>query len=477
MDSETPDNSAIPEGRFSGFARRLGLDRAVGFAVLARFWQLLTGPVTQLLIVFSFTIVEQGYYSVFLNLLAMQIFAELGLHVVLINLSSHEWAGLRLEDGRIVGDSEGRSRLISLGRTAVAWYAVAAALFVVVVSAFGFWFFEDSEAIRVAKSDLQQVTEVDWITPWFVLVLINGLQLALLPLTAILEGCGQLPVVNRVRFWQGVAGTVIVWLLVSGGFGLWALSGAAGVRLVGELWLITWRYREFFRCFRQPSDIAGISWRLEVLPLQWRMAVQGGLLWLTNHLSGLIIFRYHGPEEAARMGMMWTVLSALQAAALAWVETRRPLFGSLIAERRFGELDRQFFRFSRVSVGLIILGSSAFLCGVWVVNFWSNWFFDEIASRLPDILTVAVFAIAFITYQLALCTNIYVRAHNKDPFLVASVVYNTVSVSMIAWLGVRYGIRGVAVGYLVGVALVQVPLWIAIWYTTRRKWHVDSLDV
>ena len=69
-------------------ALRLGVDRAIGFAVLARFWQLLTGPVTQLLIVFCLTEVEQGYYYAFMNLLAMQIFVELGLHVVLISYTS-----------------------------------------------------------------------------------------------------------------------------------------------------------------------------------------------------------------------------------------------------------------------------------------------------------------------------------------------------------------------------------------------------
>ena len=73
-------------------ARWMGVDRAVGFAVLARFWQLLTGPVTQLLIVFCFTDIQQGYYYAFMNLLAMQIFVELGLHVVIINVASHEWS-------------------------------------------------------------------------------------------------------------------------------------------------------------------------------------------------------------------------------------------------------------------------------------------------------------------------------------------------------------------------------------------------
>ncbi|MDG2131117.1 MAG: hypothetical protein P8K08_24170, partial [Fuerstiella sp.] len=63
---------------------RFGVDRAVGYAVAARGWQLLTGQLTMLLIVFCLTEVEQGYYYAFFYLLAMQIFVELGLHVVII---------------------------------------------------------------------------------------------------------------------------------------------------------------------------------------------------------------------------------------------------------------------------------------------------------------------------------------------------------------------------------------------------------
>ena len=71
-------------------ARWAGIDRAVAFAVLARFWQLFTGPVTQMLIILRFTPSTQDYYYAFNNMLGMQVFVELGLHVVLINLTSRE---------------------------------------------------------------------------------------------------------------------------------------------------------------------------------------------------------------------------------------------------------------------------------------------------------------------------------------------------------------------------------------------------
>lgn len=461
------------------FARRMGIDRAVGFAVLARFWQLLTGPVTQLLIIFSFSEIQQGYYTAFMNLLAMHVFVELGLHVVIINIASHEWAGAELTESGIVADPTRRSRLISLGRTATRWYAVASLLFVVVVSILGIIFFLDIEkpAAESVATSADWLDFAEWSAPWVVLVLLTGLQLTLLPLSSILEGCGQLPVINRIRFWQGVVGSLVVWAFMAGGLGLWALCGSALVRLAGEFYLVAVRYRSFFKPFRKPATGEVIDWKQEVLPLQWRMAIQGSLLWLANHLAGLVIIKCHGAAASGRYGMMWTIFVAIQAASLSWIETRRPRFGQLIAEKDYVALDDLFFRMSRISLLLLTAGVSLFTLGVWVVNQLPYWFFERIASRLPDVLPTAIFAVAMVIMQLAQCTNIYVRAHKKDPFLLAAIVSNLTIAGLVLWLGTAHGIIGVAIGYLIGVALVQVPLWVIIWSRTRQAWHSDGAPV
>lgn len=453
-------------------ARWMGVDRAVGFAVLARFWQLLTGPVTQLLIVFCFTDIQQGYYYAFMNLLAMQIFVELGLHVVIINVASHEWSGTELTEPGIAGKADQLSRLVSLGRASVYWYSVASGLFIVIVSIFGAMFFLDLQSGPSGWLDM-----ASWLAPWMALVVLTGLQLALLPLTAILEGCGQLPVINRVRFWQGVAGSAVVWSLMLGGFGLWSLCGSAAVRLAGEAYLVAVRYRSFFTTFLQKPTGPTIAWKTEILPLQWRMAIQGSLLWLANHLAGLVVLKCHGASVSGKFGMMWTIFVALQAASLSWIETRRPLFGRLIAEKNYAELDSVFFRMSRICTLLLLAGTTAFTFGVWLVNRLPYWFFERIAERLPDVLPTALFALALVIMQLAQCTNIYVRAHKRDPFLLAAVVSNLSIASLVFWLGRDYGILGVAIGYLMGVSLIQVPLWVGIWWRTRQDWHTDGVSV
>jgi hypothetical protein len=153
----------------------------VGFAVLSRVWQLFTGPVTQLLIVLCLSRAAQDYYYAILGLIGLQIFLELGLHVVLINVASHEWSQLQLEDGFIKGDPIALSRLVSLGRTATAWYVGVAVAFAIVVAVAGARFFQSTE--QVASPEASRAA-VDWLLPWIAVVVVHALLLMTIPLTA-----------------------------------------------------------------------------------------------------------------------------------------------------------------------------------------------------------------------------------------------------------------------------------------------------
>ena len=157
---------------------------------------------------------------------------ELGLHVVLISVSSHEWSRLSLQEGQIAGDAAAKSRLISLGRMMLWWYGIAALIFAVTITVAGFLLFRQTQTGGTGGWAIRE--NVAWLTPWIALVIVNGLQLPLLPLTAILEGCNQLSVMNRVRFWQAVGGTVVVWLALTSGLGLWSLVASAAAAMANS---------------------------------------------------------------------------------------------------------------------------------------------------------------------------------------------------------------------------------------------------
>src|SRR5579864_6487677 len=81
----------------------LGLDRAVGFSVLARLWSSAAGLVTVALIARFLSPAEQGYYYTFGSLVALQIIFELGFSFVILQMACHESASLTIApDGTIV---------------------------------------------------------------------------------------------------------------------------------------------------------------------------------------------------------------------------------------------------------------------------------------------------------------------------------------------------------------------------------------
>src|SRR6202451_4228990 len=83
----------------------LGLDRAVGFTVLARFWSSAAGLVTVALIARFLSPAQQGYYYTFGSLVALQIVFELGFSYVILQLASHERGEVSISsDYEINGD-------------------------------------------------------------------------------------------------------------------------------------------------------------------------------------------------------------------------------------------------------------------------------------------------------------------------------------------------------------------------------------
>ncbi|HEY4415412.1 MAG TPA: hypothetical protein VGO57_06945 [Verrucomicrobiae bacterium] len=109
------------------FRRWAGVDRAVFFSNAGQILRLLTGPITMLLVLRYLTPEIQGYFYAFAGVVAMQSFLELGFSQNILQFTSHEFAKLRFTAAQTLeGDLVARSRLISLGRLAFGYYAVAA---------------------------------------------------------------------------------------------------------------------------------------------------------------------------------------------------------------------------------------------------------------------------------------------------------------------------------------------------------------
>jgi hypothetical protein len=432
----------------------LEIDRAVFYVLLLRGWQFVVGPVTALLIASFFSPDVQGYFYTFASLLALQSFLELGFHVVILNVASHEWAKLYIaDDGQIAGDEEAHSRLASLGRLIAKWYAVVSTLFVAAVGAAGIAFFYGSP-----------LPVGEWLWPWCTLVALTGLSLWALPFHALLEGCGQVAEVNRFRLLQALTGNLVVWICIPLGAQLWTCVAIAVVKVIWEAVLLVGRYGAFFRSFLQHPDGPQIPWKTDLWPLQWRLAVQGFFSYFSFWIFTPAMFRY-SPAVGGQMGMSWTILAAIQAASLAWVQTRAPKFGALVAERKYDELDSLFRRLTLLSLGIVMAGGTA----LWAFVYLLRALRVPLADRVLPLDSLGIFTLAIVLYHVPHCQAFYIRAHKREMLLFAGVFSSIVIGSLVWVLGSKFGPSGAAYGYLAVVALFVLPYQTLVWRRCRQE--------
>lgn len=446
--------------------QRVGMDASVFFLVVSRIWQFATGPVTIALMAVFFSPELRGYFYTFSSILALQVFFELSLHVVLINVVSHEWPQLEIDpEGQLTGDNVAKSRLISLLRTSLAWYGAAGILFVIICGSSG--------AVFLAQ---ESVAISDWILPWISLVLVTGCLLFLQPFTAVLEGCDQLATVNRYRFRQAVCGSLIVWAIIVSGGGLWATAGSALMRLGWEVHLIGRKYGPFFRPLFACQTGEKVDWKREVWPLQWRLGFQGVAAWAALQMLTPVIFRYQGDIEAGRMGMTWNVLVAIQAATFSWVETRRPKFGQLASIRDYHELDRSFYRQTSISLSALLAGLILFWALITSLDFMPIPIAARIANLFLEPMQVAVLCIGIVSLQISSAIGVYIRAHKCEPFLIPALILCLGIVASVPYCAKTIGTTGAVVAWSSAITLFQLPVWATIWIRSRKQWmsHHDA---
>lgn len=453
---------AGPLARLGGWLRHwIGLDRAIAYTVLGRFWQAFAGLITLLLITRYLTPNEQGYYYTFYSLVALQIVFELGFSFVILQLAAHERAQLTLSaDGCIGGDPVSHARLASILHKAVYWYLVAGLLMTIALVPAGFAFFN---AHQVPGS------RVAWRLPWCWLVLFNMLAFQIDPVFSFLEGCGFVAEVARRRFWQALLGSVMAWMAMLAHHGLYApamlILGQVSVSF-GYL-LFSDHRRLLVGLMRHRVGGYKVAWRAEIWPFQWKIA----LSWLCGYfifqLFSPILFAFQGPVVAGRMGMSLNVATGIGSIAMAWMNTKASPFGQMVARREFKALDRLFFRTLKQSTLLLVFGSLLFLVLLWLYGGHHPKFTTRLLPEWALALLLIQTTMSHVVYSEAL----YLRSHKEEPFVGQAVVSALLVGGLTYVLGRYWGANAVVVGLVAQGLFFGLPSGTYLFLTYRRRWH------
>jgi O-antigen/teichoic acid export membrane protein len=436
------------------------IERATLYAMASRLWGSASGLLTAVLVAWFFTPELQGYYFTFLSLLTLQTFVELGFGELLQQFVSHEWA----KTTSASADERERSisRLAGLLRFSLRWYGGVALLLGAALGIAGSLYF------RRFSSDGGTIS---WLLAWWTAVAVTALSVLLTPLFSFLEGANRVEKVHGVRLGQGVASRVAGFFAIAFGCGLFTI---AVTRVVSFLVGLSGLGREALgivrRLWSHPVDAEAVSYRHELWPLQWKFA----LTWLSGYLLYSlftpVLFAFHGPELAGRMGMTAAAATAISSAAFAVMATKVPRLAILAAERDYSAMDALFRRATVSSVLVSAGGAGAFLSLLALARRLDL----ELASRFLPTLETSLLLSALVLQQVRFAMGSYLRAHKAEPFVLLSVVEGLAAVPLLTLLGRDFGALGIILGFL---ALTTATLFPAfhIFTSFRKTWHVPRL--
>jgi hypothetical protein len=438
-----------------------GLDRAIAYTLMARFWSAMAGIINVLLIARFLTPSEQGYYYTFFSIVALQIVFELGFSFVVLQLAAHERAQLTfLPDGRVEGNAVAHSRLASVLQLSVRWYSLAGLLMAAALLPTGMYFFGTHQHASA---------EVAWRLPWCLLVVAAMLAFQIDPVFSFLEGCGYITQVAHRRLIQAVLGSLLAWTALATHHGLFSPAMVIlGQVTVGLVYLF---YSHVGRLLKNlllyPAGENYVGWRSEIWPFQWRIAISSLSGYFIFCLFSPVLFAYQGPVAAGRMGMSLSIATALGGVAMAWMSTKASPFGNMIARGDIAALDKLFFRTLWQSTVLLITGAIAFFVALLIGGHWVPRF----ALRLLPPWAFALLLLTTIINHVVFCEGLYLRSHKREPFLATSVILAILVGCVTFPLAKFWGANAVVVGYFIVGGLICLGLGTYVFVTKRREWH------
>jgi len=442
----------------SSLNKIVDIDFHIGFTLAYRTWAIIAGGITIILIPIFMTPTEQGYFYTFMAVIGLQIFFELGLNHVLIQMSSQAGANLRVDASNSREEIEfWKCRIASLIFVAKSWYSVMATLFFFVLTIGGFRFFNGS----------WDVSESQWLTVWPALVFLVSINLVLSPQLAICEGLGEVGQVSKLRLIQSIFGNASLWALLVSGVGLWAILSVPISNVLGTgLWLYRRKLTKSLKISkRHESDIKNNKIRtyLELIyPLQWRIATSWASAYFIYNFITPVVFAKQGPIEAGKIGLALSIFNSLSTLGMSWVSAKVPKFGFHIARNQRTQLNNLFAHVVPRAVGVTSFLGILFLMAVSIGNYLNM----KVADRLPEISILLILTIAAIINLLVFSMSTYMRAHREEPMTINSVV-SAVFMGFGVYYSSASGIFEVAVTYTLVILLVTLPWCLALF---RRYW-------
>lgn len=434
-------------------------NNGLSLIIAQRLWQGLAGLVTVVVITFTLTQEQQGWYYTFLSLAALYSIFEMGLSLALIQVTAHMFVKLHwLPQGRVGGESV--PMFMSFLSRSVKVYFVFASAFLVISFLVGLYVFSHKTS--------QQISSGIWLLPWFLLVAVTAFNMMTLPFLAVLEGSGEIAEVYSVRLTQGILGGFVCWLVLLMGGWLWAaiMMPLCSLLVVG-FWLGKKRKGLVQYSFNSiHSD--KFDWYKELWPLQWRVGLNWIGVFLMSQLATPILFYYQNPVVAGQMGLSLTIAHMLGILAQSWITRRVPAMSKAVAKREWDLLDHLFKK--DITHSLIV-----FFSGVLILLFAHHLISKtDYSERILPFWSFAGLLGFVLFYHITGAFSAQLRSFQQEPLVWISLLGGFFILTGSIYEAKIHSADGVVVVMLSVQAVLVFPLSYFLWRSCNKKWRSSS---
>ena len=382
-----------------------GVDQKVAIFLSSKIFSYSAYPITLFFLIKYLTPEQQGYFYTFYMLLALSMFLELGLGIVLTNIASHEFAKLKWSKNNfLIGDENSLNRVKSLIKKTILWYLCIASIFFILMIPVGIILFSDI-SINLFKS-------------WMLLVFVFAPGLVFSPILSILQGFQKIKEVQFVIFLQTFFSIIMFWLGLFFGYGIDALAIQFLVQNTISFIFIIFSYRNLIKSSFLFSGKV-FSWRKEVFPLQIKTGLAWAIGYLGLNLMVPFVMKIFGPEIAGQLGMSIRIAEVISVVCLAWTNTRVPQMGRLIAERNFLSFKNLFYRSLK---SIVLIGFILLLALFSILYFLELYNYSFLLDRILNIKLIFLLMLGYYSFSISNYLSMSIRAFKVEKMIIPNLI-------------------------------------------------------
>jgi hypothetical protein len=406
--------------------KKLGIDAKVASGLATKAATMLLGPVGSAIIVFKLDGEIQGIYYLFLSIVALRSFFELGVGMSITQIAAHE------KISTINQATVHPAMVLAANR----WLKTVAFYFALLVGAGG-------AAFLISKG----YTQFSILGAWCLFITVSALRFSFDGIWSMLTGADYVKEANNLLTILQILLYVIQWPLLLLGFGLYSFAISGFVIYIAQHLLVRRRYPWLFPRKGDTTEQEVADRRISLLNLLKRSSQTFMTGYFVFQIQQPICFHLLGATSSAKLGFTQIVGMAFLSLPVIWVQSSFPSVASSVAN---GDIEAAWQRYRSALVRTASLTALCLFAAMAAAECLR--LIPRFSERLMSGSESSIFFVGLSLQTLATSLTYWPRSFKVEPFV--TIAYVQMFTTPILLWGL------ISQWELTGVGLATIGSWI-----------------